>query len=131
MADKYIEVDISQQKMYLFHRGVLQKTYRVSTGLEYPTPTGEFTILNKVGLGFSNIYDVWMPWWMGFKYSDELHAYFGIHELPYKEINGTKIARSNAALGAPSTGGCVALGVGDAQEVYRFADIGTRLVIYN
>lgn len=131
LADKYIEVDISQQKMYLFVRGVLQKTYRVSTGLEYPTPTGEFTILNKVGLGFSNIYDVWMPWWMGFKYSDELHAYFGIHELPYKEINGTKIPRSSNALGAPSTGGCVALGVGDAQEVYRFADIGTKLVIYN
>lgn len=130
LADKYIEVDISQQKMYTFVRGKLHKEYRVSTGRDYPTPVGEFTVLNKAGLGFSKIYDVWMAWWMGFKYSDELHAYFGIHELPYTLTDGEKIQRPASFIGTPNTGGCVALGVGDAQEVYRFADIGTKIVIY-
>lgn len=130
-GNKYIEVDISQQKMFLFQNGNLFKEYRVSTGLEYPTPTGEFTILNKVGLGFSNIYNVWMPWWMGFKYSDELNAFFGIHELPYTLTDGEKIQRPSSFIGTPNTGGCVALGVGDASEVYRFADLGTKVVIYN
>lgn len=130
VADRYIEVDISQQKMYLFKDGKLFKDYRVSTGLDYPTPTGQFTILNKTSLGFSQIYDVWLPWWMGFKYSDELHAYFGIHELPYKEIEGKKISRPSNFIGQPNTGGCVALDVGAAREVYQFADIGTKVHIY-
>ncbi len=131
LVEKYIEVDISQQKMYLFKNGALYKTFRVSTGLEYPTPTGEFEILNKTGLGFSNIYKVWMPYWMGFKYSDELHAYFGIHELPYTEINGKPVKRPSDFIGTPNTGGCVALDVGAAKEVYQFANIGTKVVIYN
>ncbi len=130
IAQKYVEVDISQQKMYTFAKGKLLKEYRVSTGLDYPTPVGEFSILNKTGLGYSSIYSVWMPWWMGFKYSDELHAYFGIHELPYALVSGNKIQRPANFIGTPNTGGCVALGVGDAQEVYRFADIGTKVVIY-
>lgn len=130
LADKYIEVDISQQKMYTFVRGKLHKEYRVSTGRDYPTPVGEFTVLNKAELGFSKIYDVWMAWWMGFKYSDELHAFFGIHELPYTLTDGEKIQRPANFIGTPNTGGCVALGVGDAQEVYRFADIGTKIIIF-
>lgn len=130
IADRYIEVDISQQKLYTFLHGKMIKTYRVSTGKDYPTPVGSFEILNKTGLGFSNIYNVWMPWWMGFNYSKELHAYFGIHELPYVLKEGNKIQRPKDFIGVPNTGGCVALGVGEAREVYQFADIGTKVVIY-
>ncbi len=130
VARSYIEVDISQQTMYLFQDGNLIKSYKVSTGLDYPTPIGQFTILNKAGLGFSKIYDVWLPWWMGFSYSKELNAYFGIHELPYKLIENQTISRPIGKIGEPATGGCVALAPGAAQEVYRFADIGTPVVIY-
>ena len=130
ISDRYIEVDISQQKLYTFLHGKMIKTYRVSTGKDYPTPVGSFEILNKTGLGFSNIYNVWMPWWMGFNYSKELHAYFGIHELPYVLKEGNKIQRPKDFIGVPNTGGCVALGVGEAKEVYQFADIGTKVIIY-
>jgi hypothetical protein len=128
--EKYIEVDISQQQMYLFKNGKLVKTYRVSTGLEYPTPTGEFKILNKAGLGYSNIYNVWMPYWMGFSYSEKLHAFFGIHELPYTLVGDQKVKRPGDYIGKPNTGGCVALDVGAAREVYQFADIGTPVIIF-
>lgn len=130
VADKYIEIDISQEKMFTFKEGNLVKTYRVSTGKDYPTPVGSFKILNKTGLGYSGIYHVWMAWWMGFEYSKELHAYFGIHELPYYYTGDKKIQRPREFIGAPNTGGCVALDIGDAQEVYKFADIGTDVVIY-
>ncbi len=130
IADKYIEVDISQQKLFTFKNKALVKTYRVSTGKDYPTPTGTFKILNKTGLGFSNIYNVWMPYWMGFEFSKELHAYFGIHELPYFYSGANKIQRPREFIGAPNTGGCVALDIGDSKEVYQFADIGTPVVIY-
>lgn len=130
LAKRYIEIDISQQRLYTFKDGVEIKSYRVSTGKDYPTPTGTFEILNKTGLGFSTIYNVWMPYWMGFNYSEKLHAYFGIHELPYYYSAGNKIQRPRDFIGVPNTGGCVALDVGDAKEVYKFADIGTKIVIY-
>ncbi len=130
IADKYIEIDISQQKMFTFKNKALVKTYRVSTGKDYPTPVGTFKILNKSGLGFSSIYNVWMPYWMAFEFSKELHAYFGIHELPYYYSGNHKIMRPREFIGAPNTGGCVALDVGDSKEVYQFADIGTPVAIY-
>lgn len=131
IAAKYIEVDISQQKMYLFKDGVVYKTYKVSTGLDYPTPIGQFTILNKVDLGFSDIYNVWLPWWLGFSYSDKLHAYFGIHEQPYSLTTDGKPVIRDQRLGTPSTGGCIALAPGAAEEVYWFAAVGTPVYIYN
>ena len=132
LADKYIEVDISQAKMYLFQNGKVYKSYTVSTGLDYPTPVGRFEILNKIGLGYSNIYKNWLPWWMGFAYSKELNAYFGIHEQPYVlTADGKPIAASPLTIGTPSTGGCVALAPGAAREVYAFADVGTPVYIYN
>lgn len=130
IADKYIEIDISQQKMFTFKNKTLVKTYRVSTGKDYPTPVGTFKILNKSGLGFSSIYNVWMPYWMAFEFSKELHAYFGIHELPYFYSGSHKIMRPREFIGAPNTGGCVALDVGDSKEVYQFADIGTPVAIF-
>lgn len=130
VAKKYIEIDISQQRMFTFRDKKLVKTYRVSTGKDYPTPIGTFQILNKAGIGYSSIYHVWMPYWMAFSFSSELHAYFGIHELPYFYSGGNKIQRPRDFIGAPNTGGCVALDIGDAKEVYQFADIGTPVVIY-
>jgi len=132
LADKYIEVDISQAKMYLFKGGKVYKSYKVSTGSDYPTPTGHFAIINKVGLGYSNIYQDWLPWWMGFSYSKELNAYFGIHEQPYRLTEDGKIVQAGPqAIGVPSTGGCVALAPGAAREVYAFGDVGTPVYIYN
>ncbi len=131
IADKYIEVDISQQKMYVFKDGVVFRTYKVSTGLDYPTPVGQFTVLNKVDLGFSDIYTVWLPWWLGFSYSDKLHAYFGIHEQPYALAEDGKPVIRDRRLGTPSTGGCIALAPGAAEEVYSFATIGMPVYIFN
>lgn len=132
LADKYIEVDIAQAKMYLFQNGKVYKSFPVSTGSDYPTPTGHFAILNKVGLGYSNIYQDWLPWWMGFDYSSDLNAYFGIHEQPYRlTTDGQIVQASPQAIGTPSTGGCVALAPGAAEAVYQFADVGTPVYIYN
>lgn len=132
LAEKYIEVDISQAKMYLFKGGKVLKSFNVSTGSDYPTPTGHFAIINKVGLGYSNIYQDWLPWWMGFAYSTELNAYFGIHEQPYRlTADGKIVSAGPAAIGSPSTGGCIALAPGAARDVYVFAGVGTPVYIYN
>jgi lipoprotein-anchoring transpeptidase ErfK/SrfK len=132
LAAKYIEVDISEQRMYAFEGGNLKKTYEVSTGLYYPTPTGQFQILNKAANAYSEIFHVFMPWWMAFGYSQELNAYFGFHELPYwLTDDGKKIQRPRERIGTPSTGGCIAFDIGEAKEVYDWADIGMPVIIFN
>ncbi len=130
LANKYLEVDLSQQKMYFFIGGSLYKEYRVSTGEEYPTPVGEFHILNKAPNAFSSIYNAWMPYWMGFKYAGDVKAYLGIHEIAYAlDSKGKHIYRHGNYIGEMMTGGCVALQPGDSREVYNLSDVGMLVKI--
>jgi len=130
-AEKYIEVDVSQQKMFLFGNGNLLKSFRVSTGLYYPTPSGKYKIINKSTLGYSGIFDVFMPYWMAFSYAKDLGAYLGIHELPYRLSGGEKFYRFGNYIGQKKTGGCVALAPGDSREVYDFSFPNMDVLIYN
>lgn len=130
-AEKYIEVDVSQQKMFLFENGNLSKSFRVSTGLYYPTPSGKYKIINKSMLGYSGIFDVFMPYWMAFSYAKDLSAYLGIHELPYKLSGGEKLYRFGNYIGQKKTGGCIALAPGDSREVYDFSFPNMDVLIYN
>lgn len=130
LAPKYIEVDLSQQKMYFFQNGTLFKSYPISTGLDYPTPVGEFHILNKAPLAFSGIYNAWMPYWMAFEYAGDVGAYLGVHEKAYSHLEkGKKIYNHDREIGDKLTGGCVALAPHDAQEVYTLSDVGMLLRI--
>ncbi len=122
---KYIEVDISQQKLYFFASGKLAKTYTISTGLDYPTPVGEFHIMNKAPLAFSGIYNAWMPYWMAFEYANDVGAYLGFHEKAYTSlVKGKKIYSHDREIGDKLTGGCIALSASDAKDVYDHSDVG-------
>ena len=130
IASKYIEIDISQQMMYLFADGQPIKNYRISTGLNYPTPTGNYKIVNKLNMGYSGIFGVWMPWWMAFDFRDDIKAWVGIHELPYKLNGQEKVYRFGNYIGQRKTGGCVALAPGESKEVYDFAYPGMDVAIF-
>lgn len=125
LADRYLEVDLSQQKMYFFIDRKLYKEYQISTGAEYPTPVGEFHILNKAPNAFSSIYNVWMPYWMGFKYANDVGAYLGIHEIAYAvDAKGKRTYRYGNYIGEMMTGGCVAMAREDSREIYNLSDVG-------
>lgn len=125
LASKYLEVDLSQQKMYFFINGSLYKEYKVSTGAEYPTPVGEFHILNKATNAFSNIYKVWMPYWMGFSYAKDVGAYLGLHEIAYDlDAKGKPFYKHGYYIGDMMTGGCVAMEPKDSREIYNLSDVG-------
>lgn len=131
-SNKYIEIDISQQQMYIWDSGKIIAEHLVSTGLYYPTPPGQYKILSKANNAFSSIYRVWMPYWMAFYRAPDINAYLGIHELPYWIAgNGNQIRRPRDFLGSPHTGGCVSLDVGVAEKVYAWADLGTPVYIFN
>ena len=120
---KYIEIDISRQVMMVYGYGELKGLYLVSTGMQgMRTPLGTFKIIKKSATYWSNACNCWMPYAMQF--TDK--GIF-IHELPYYPGKGRE-GENN--LGYPVSHGCVRLGVGDAQAVFEFAEVGTPVIVH-
>jgi vancomycin resistance protein YoaR len=119
---KYIDVDLTQQKLCQIESSTLIACYTISSGKpSTPTPTGTRHIESKDPRAWSAPYGLWMPWW------ESMGEGYGIHELPewpsgYKE--------GEAHLGTPVSHGCVRLGVGPAEVVYNWTDIGTPVYIH-
>lgn len=119
---KYIDIDLTHQQMYLFEGPNQIAQYQVSTGKwSTPTPVGTRYIVNKDPMAWSAPYGLYMPWW------NSIGEGYGIHELP-EWPGGAK--EGEAHLGIPVSHGCIRLGVGPAQTVYNWADIGTPVYIH-
>ncbi len=121
---KYIDLNLKSQVMAIFEDGKLLDAYLVSSGKRgMPTPQGTFHIANKTPRAWSKKYGLYMPYWMALVSSGD----FGIHELP-EWPGGFKEGQSH--LGTPVSHGCVRLGVGPAEIVYNWTEIGTPVVIH-
>lgn len=122
-AVKTILVDLSQQRMWTYERGVLAKTYLISSGTaKFPTPTGEFFVTLKrektrmswfYGPDNPDNYDLAdVPWVLTFK------APYNIHGAYWHNNFGQRMSH-----------GCVNMSVKDAEELYAWAETGTAVVI--
>lgn len=124
LEGKYVDINLKSQVMTIFEDGKALDAYMVSSGKRgMDTPAGTFKISNKTPRAWSAKYGLYMPYWQALVPSGD----FGIHELPewpggYKE--------GQAHLGTPVSHGCVRLGVGPAQRVYEFTEIGTPVVVH-
>ncbi len=119
---KVIVIDLSEQAFSYYEEGFRVATHQTSTGaLGYKTPIGEYEINNKAELAFSNRYGLYMPYWMSF-----IGGLYGIHELPYWP-NGYREGEDH--LGTPVSHGCVRLGLGSAEEVFNWAEVGTKVIV--
>ncbi|MFZ2188836.1 MAG: L,D-transpeptidase [Candidatus Moraniibacteriota bacterium] len=121
---KYIDVNLATQIMTNFENGVLLDSHLISSGKRgMDTPIGTHKIYNKFPRAYSKAYGLYMPYWMAIVPDGK----FGIHELPewpggYKEgVNH---------LGIPVSHGCMRLGVGSAETIYNWAEIGTPVIVY-
>lgn len=119
---KYIDIDLAQQLLTTFEGTNQLGQYVISSGKpSTPTPTGTRTVLDKSPRAWSAPYGLYMPWWNG------IGGGMGIHELP-EWPGGYKEGENH--LGTPVSHGCIRLGVGPAQTVYNWADIGTAVFIH-
>ncbi len=120
---KKIEINTGkEQKLYYFLDDVRMGEFKISSGkANMPTPKGNFKIDGKALRAWSK-YGLWMPYWMSLK-----NGYFGIHELP-EWPNRTKEGANH--LGIPVSHGCIRLGVGPAEFLYKWAPIGTSVKVY-
>jgi lipoprotein-anchoring transpeptidase ErfK/SrfK len=114
---RWIDVNLSQQQIYVYERNVLVNTFIVSTGLpDTPTVTGEYRIYIKVpiqDMSGPGYYLPDVPWVMYFY--DE----YGFHGTYWHNNFGTPMSR-----------GCVNLTVDDAAWLYAWASVGTRVSIH-
>ena len=121
---KYIDVNLATQIMTIFEDGKLINSFLISSGKRgMDTPKGEHQIYNKFPRPWSKKYGLYMPFWMAITSDGK----YGIHELP-EWPGGYKEGQNH--LGIPVSHGCMRLGVGPAEFVYNWAEIGTKVVIY-
>ena len=126
---KYIEVNKSQQRAYLFENGELKKTLLISTGVTWETPSGNYKILNKVPMTISYTNNWYMPWYLPIGTINGPY-YFGFHEVPYHmDYNGMIYSRDPETIGSPATGGCIQVLKGQAKELFDWSEVGMPVYI--
>lgn len=123
-GEKLIIVSIQEQRLYAYQGGMLGAVFIASTGGKQNTLTGNYQILDKIPNAYSEIWNFWMPNWMGIYYAGSLEN--GIHALPVLP-DGERMWTDS--LGTPVSYGCIVLGVQEAQALYDWAEVGTSVQI--
>jgi len=120
--DKRIEINTGAQELSYFLGGVRLEILPASTGkASTPTPKGHFQVINKYPKAWSS-YGLWMPYWLGLT-----GGRVGIHELPIWP-NGYREGENH--LGVPVSHGCIRLGIGPAEFLYNWTEVGTPVFVY-
>lgn len=123
-GDKYILVDISEQRMYVYENNQLLYSFVASTGINNGTRAGLFHVQSKIPSAYGATWNIWMPNWLGIYWAGGLEN--GIHALPILP-NGAELWAGY--LGRPISYGCVVLGSYEASLLYDWAEIGTPVEI--
>jgi lipoprotein-anchoring transpeptidase ErfK/SrfK len=125
-GDKRIEINISEQRMYVWQGDRLVYKWVCSTGEPgRNTATGHFRILDKIPEAWAGTWSLRMPYWMGIYWAGSLEN--GIHALPILP-NGARLWEGY--LGSRVSYGCVILSTENAQTLYNWAPVGTPVWIH-
>lgn len=120
--DQRIEVDVSEQRLYAFERGILRNSFLISSGLNNATPLGTHSVLAKLplvhyawnyGEGNPNNYDLgWIP------YNLRFYPHIYIHYAPWHNNFGHQMSH-----------GCVNVNLTNIQWLYDWATVGAPVEI--
>ncbi len=126
-GEKILNVDISEQKLYVKLDDYVIRELPVSSGAAAtPTPYGETTIQLKqeVRVGSKPPHYI-MPYFMWFRAGG-----YGFHALPSLGNDGGVFwTEALNHIGIPVSHGCVRLLPEDAEWVFGFAEIGTKVIV--
>ncbi len=125
-SNKRIEVNVSQQRVYVWQGDTLLYNWVCSTGEPgRATATGHFRVLDKIPEAWASTWRLRMPYWLGIYQAGSLQN--GIHALPILP-NGQMLWAGY--LGSRVSYGCVILGTENARILYNWAEIGTPVWIH-
>ncbi len=128
-TNKRIEVDLTNQKTYVYEGEKLIYTFLISSGSWDRTPTGDFEIWTKVRSQKMS------------GGSKELGTYFYLPNVQnvmffYNEKTAKKVGYSfhqaywHNNFGVPMSHGCINMTTADSASLYSWAEVGTKVKIY-
>ncbi|MBI2426721.1 MAG: L,D-transpeptidase family protein [Candidatus Kerfeldbacteria bacterium] len=121
---KVIEVDISEQRLYVFENGKQVYTSLVSTGIKkYPTPIGVFSVTAKIPL---KDYE----WSYGPNHPDNYDIKDVANNLRFAPSFYLHYAYWHNDFGRRRSHGCVNLDLKTSEWIYAWAPTGTRVLIH-
>lgn len=123
-TNKHLLIDRSEQMLYAYDGEILFMTEKVSTGIKLtPTPRGEFTVYRKTP---SRYMQGPIP-----GISDHYYDLPGVPWNLYFTEDGAVIhgAYWHDKFGQVWSNGCVNLPPDSAEKLYKWADIGTKVLV--
>jgi len=116
-SGKWIEVDLSEQRLYAHEGDRVVLNVLVSTGLtQYPTPVGRFSIRLKIRSQTMSGPGYYLP---GVEWAMYFYRDYAIHGT-YWHNN----------FGHPMSHGCVNMTNADARFLFNWASVGTQVVVH-
>jgi len=114
-VERYVMVDLSEQRLYAYHEGYLENTFLISSGLTGPTPVGTFSVQRKI---YSHLYTgpgYYLP-----------NTLYNMQFTPHYYLHG---AYWHHNWGHPMSHGCVNISYPNAEWLYNWTSIGTPVYI--
>jgi len=122
---KRVVFDISDQRVWLVDRGdEVRRTYLVSGSLTDNLDPGTYAVYSQsrhaVGIDDSGVMEYFTRFTRG------ANAAIGFHSIPTK--NGRPL-QTKKQLGTPQSHGCIRQARPDAEALWAFAPVGTKVVV--
>jgi hypothetical protein len=108
---RHVEIHRDRGVLLLIEAGEVERAVHTSTGAGGATPSGTFRVYRKELMSWSYPFSVWMPYASYFVGGIAMHEYSHVPEYP-------------------ASHGCVRLPDGDAERVFRFAEVGTPVHVF-
>ena len=116
-GERWIEVNLSEQRVYAWEGDVLMNSFIVSTGTwQTPTVTGTFSIWNKTPIQAMSGPGYYLP---NVPYVMYFYKDYGFHGTYWHNNFGT-----------PMSHGCVNLTIPDSEWLYNWASYGTVVKVH-
>jgi lipoprotein-anchoring transpeptidase ErfK/SrfK len=116
-GERWIDVDLSQQRLYAYEGDTLVNSFVVSTGTwQTPTVTGSYKIWIKLRSSSMSGPGYYLP---DVPYIMYFYKGYGIHGTYWHNNFGT-----------PMSHGCVNMTIADAEWVYNFTKVGTVVNVH-
>lgn len=121
--EKWIEVDISEQRTTAYERATPVNNFLIASGTKgHETVLGEFTIWHKVrsqtmqggSKASGDYYSIPNVEWVSYFYKD-----YALHGAWWRE-----------KFGAPASHGCVNMTNADAKWIFDWAPMGTKVIVH-
>ncbi len=117
-GERWIDVDLSEQRLYAYEGDTLVNSFVVSTGTwRYPTVKGSFKIYVKLRYANMSGPDYYLP---NVPYVMYFYKGYGLHGTYWHNNFGT-----------PMSHGCVNLRVSDAAWLFNWASVGTVVRVHD